>query len=251
MPLALLKLLQEFGEDFGLGYDQDVVHDLANFHVGNARRYRLHRIGGITQAGPTHQVLGVKHSDDVFRATLRIIDRNTRVLLFDHPSQGFLQGEVAGEGEDIGAGHHDFAHRNVFQFQGLVNHFLLEGRNLTELAAGRGNQVELIWRMDGTLPNLARTEYTQHDAGGAGHHKKEGAADGEENVHGSSDYQGDLFGTLQSQGFRNQCPEDHVQTADQSARNCDGDSVGISHGMWNAADRTLDHAGQQRLAHPA
>src|SRR5256885_41664 len=200
--------------------------------------------------GSAHQILGVEYSDDVFRAALRVIDGNARVLLLDYPSQGFLQGEVAGKGKNIRAGHHDFAHRNVFQFEGLVNHFFLKGRNLTELAASRHKQLELIGRMDGTLANLARAEYTKHDAGGPAHDKKEGAADGEENIHRAGDGQGDLFGTLQGERFRDQFAEDHVQERDQSEGNYYGDAVGIKCGVWNASYRTFDHAGQQRLAHP-
>src|SRR5438045_2557873 len=109
MPFPLFEFFQKFGEDFGFGYDQNVVHDLADFHVSDARQHRLNGVGGVTQAGPTHQVLGVEHSDDVFWAALRVIDGNARVLLFDYASQGFFQGEVAGERKNVRARDHDLA----------------------------------------------------------------------------------------------------------------------------------------------
>ena len=77
-----------------------------------------------------------------------------------------------------------------------MNDFFLEGRDLAELSAGSDDQLEFVGRVDGTLANLARAEYAEHDAGRPTHHKKEGAADGEENVHGACDGQGNLFSTL-------------------------------------------------------
>ena len=96
VPLALLELLQQFGQDLGFWNHQDVVHDLADFHGGNAGRDRLAGAGGESQPGPTHQVLGVEHADDVFGAALRVEDGNTRMLFLDHARQGFVQRQITG-----------------------------------------------------------------------------------------------------------------------------------------------------------
>ena len=41
--------------------------------------------GSQPQARPAHQILGVKHANNMFRAALRIVDRDARMLLLDHP----------------------------------------------------------------------------------------------------------------------------------------------------------------------
>ena len=40
---ALFEFVQQFGEDFGLGDDQNIVHDLADLHARDARGDGLRR----------------------------------------------------------------------------------------------------------------------------------------------------------------------------------------------------------------
>ena len=61
------------------------------------------------QAHPAHQVFVIEHADDVLGAALRIVDRDARVLAFDHAGQGFVELQVGGQRKNVGAGDHDFA----------------------------------------------------------------------------------------------------------------------------------------------
>ena len=47
------------------------------------------------QAHPAHEILVIKHADDVLGAALRIVNRDAGVLAFDHAVQGFVEGEIA------------------------------------------------------------------------------------------------------------------------------------------------------------
>ena len=84
----------------------------------------------------------------MFGATLRIIDRNPRVLSFNHADQSVVENQIRRERKNIGTRDHNCAHRNAIEFDGVVDHFFLELRNLTELAAGGHDELQFVWRMN-------------------------------------------------------------------------------------------------------
>ena len=187
-------------------------------------------------------------------AALRIVDRDAGVLAFDHAGQGFVEREVAGQGKNVRAGDHDFAHGNAVEFDGAVDHLFLELGDLAELAAGGDDELEFVGRVDGAAAaRVAGAEEPQHQAAGAAHEKQHGAGEGEEGFHGRGDGQGDLLGALQGQGLRNEFAENHVQVGDQAEGDHDGDAVGIDGGVRNSLHelQSFDEAGDHGFADPA
>ena len=132
-----------------------------------------------------------------------------------------------------------------------MNHFFLEGRNLTQLAAGAHDQFQFVGRVHRPLAQLPRAKYLQHRASRPAHHENQGPRQGEKNVHGGGHREGDLLGSLQGQGLRNQLAQDHVQAGNQDEGNEDGGAVGIDHHVGHIAHPTLHDLGEQRLPDPA
>ena len=100
------------------------------------------------------------------------IYRNSGVLFLDDASQSIVEREIAGQRKNVGTWHHDFADGDVFQFQGVMDHFFLEGRDLAELSAGGHDQLEFVRRVDWTLANFRRTEYPQNRTRRPAHHEE-------------------------------------------------------------------------------
>src|SRR5580700_11659499 len=148
MAAAIFKFSEQFRQDFRFRHDQHVVHDLADLHAGDAGRGGLAKIAE-AQTHPAHEVFVVEHADNVFGAALRIIDRDARVLAFNHAGQGFIELQVGGQGKNVGAGDHDFADGDAVEFDGAVDHFFLKLGNLAELAARGHDQFEFVGRVDG------------------------------------------------------------------------------------------------------
>ena len=43
------------------------------------------------QAHPAHEIFVIEHADNVLGAALRVVDRDARVLAFDHAGQSFVE----------------------------------------------------------------------------------------------------------------------------------------------------------------
>ena len=129
------EIAEQVEQRLGFRHNQHVVHDLADFHLADLYlRNAHHRDHGTgrsqTQARPAHEVFGVKHSDNVFGAALRIIDRNARVLIVDHARQRFVEREVGGQRENSRPRHHHLPGGDVVEFERVEQHFFLRGRKL-------------------------------------------------------------------------------------------------------------------------
>jgi len=48
---------------------------------------------------PADKLFVVKDADDVLGAALRVVDGDARVLAFDNAIQGFVEGEIGGQGK--------------------------------------------------------------------------------------------------------------------------------------------------------
>ncbi len=61
------------------------------------------RLAKIDQAkpNPANELFVIKNADDVFGAALRIVNRDARVLAFDHAVEGFIEREIGGQGKNI------------------------------------------------------------------------------------------------------------------------------------------------------
>ena len=94
-------------------------------------------------------------------------------------------------------------------------------------------------------------EYPQHPAGRPAHDEKQGAGQGQEDVHGRRHRQRHLLRALQRQRLGNQFAQDDVQAGDQDERDENCNAVSVNRGVRNVLDRTQHHLGQQRLTHPA
>ena len=187
------------------------------------------------QPHPAHEVFVVEHADNVLRAALRIVDRNARVLAFDHACQSLVELQVGGQRKNVGTRHHDFAHGDAVEFDGAVDHLFLKLGNLAELAAGGDDEFEFVGRVDGaSAAGRLRTKHPQNQATGAAHEEQDGARKGEEGLHGRGHGESDLLGALQGQSLRHQFAEDHVHVGDQAEGDGDGDGVGVDGGVRNS-----------------
>ncbi len=175
----------------------------------------------------------------MFGAALRIVDGDARMLAFDYAVQGFVEGEIRGQGKNIGTGDHDLADGDAVEFDGVVNHLFLRLGNLAELAAGGDDELEFVGRMNGAAAaGVAGAEKPQDQAAGSAHEKKHGAGEGEERFHRSGHGQGDLLGALQGQRLRNEFAQQNVQVSDQAESDGDSDAVSIDRGVRNFLNET-------------
>ena len=171
-----------------------------------------------------------------------------------HPGQRFFQREVGAQRENIGARHHQLANGRIVQFQGIVDHFFLEFRNLAKTAAGGHDQLELVRRVHHAPPaaaELAGPEHFQRKAARFAHDKKERTSDFQKDVHGRGYCQGDTLGSLQGQGLGYQLAQDDVQVRNQEEGDDDGDGVGIHRDVGDPAQEFFEQPSQRRLADPA
>ena len=95
---------------------------------------------------------------------LRIVDGNAGVLFLNDSAKRFVQGQVAGQGENVRARHHDFTYGDVIQFQRVVDHLFLHVRDLPELAAGGDDQFQFVRRVHCATAHLARSKKLEHEA---------------------------------------------------------------------------------------
>ena len=95
LAAALLKLLQEFDGELGLGNDGELAHDLAKGEAGLALAAQRESDGAeVHEAG---DVLGVDDADDVLGARASgIVDGDAGVLLLDDAGAGLFRGMSAG-----------------------------------------------------------------------------------------------------------------------------------------------------------
>ena len=119
------------------------MHDLPDLHPRDAAS------GGLAQAAEaephvTHEVFVIEHADDVLRPTLRIVNRDTRMLSFDHADQGVIEREIGGQRENVRPRHHNRAHAHAVEFDGVVDHLFLKFGNLAELATGGNDELEFV-----------------------------------------------------------------------------------------------------------
>src|ERR1700722_13547013 len=155
---ALFEFIQQLRQNFCFGDDEHIVHDLANLRARNTRGHGLAKIHQL-EPHPADELLVIKNANNVFRPALRIVNRNARMLAFDHAVQRFVEREIGGQGKNIRPRDHDFANRDAVEFDGIVNHFFLRLRDLAELAAGCGSEVEFVGGVDGAAAaSSARSE---------------------------------------------------------------------------------------------
>ena len=203
------------------------------------------------QPRPTHQVLGVKHADNMFGTTLRIVDRDARVLIVDHPRQGFVQVQVGGQRKDSGPRHHHLTRGDVVEFERIQQHLFLRGRELAGVVRGGYDELEFVGGVNRAVADLAGAEGAQDETSRAAHANGQGAGDGQEDVHGRGDRQGNPLGPLQGERLRNQFAEDHVQAGDHHEGDRDGDGMSVDQRVRHASDPALEQSRQNRLAQPA
>ncbi len=79
----------------------------------------------------------------------------------------------------------------------------------------------------------------------------ERGGDGEKDIHGRGDRQGDAFGALESQGLGYEFAEGYVQAGDEHEGDADGDGVRIEDGVGDAANPAFEEARQNGFAQPA
>src|SRR6202790_4812919 len=193
MPLALSKLSQQFGQNLGFWDYQNVVHDLTDLHVPNTAGDRLRRISSDAKPDPSHQVLRIKHSNNMFWTALRIVNGNSRVLLLHDSFQGLVQSQIPRQRENIRPRHHHLAHRDVVQFYGLMYHLLLKRRDLSELTAGGYDQFQFVRRVHGPLTSPTRSKRAQNRPCRPAHHEEHRPSESEKDFHRRSDSQRHLF----------------------------------------------------------
>jgi hypothetical protein len=99
---------------------------------------------------------------------------------------------------------------------------------------------------------FARPEKTQHQAARLPHEKKYRTCQGEKCLHRRGYSQGNLFGPLQGQSFRNKLAQKDVKVGDQSKGDHDGDAVGVDGRVRNLMHelQTFHEAGDHRFADP-
>src|SRR5579872_211860 len=253
MAPSFFELRQQLRQHFRLGNHHHVVHDLGYLHAGDAGSGGLAQVAQ-AKAHPAHQVFVIKHSDNVLGTALRIVNRDARVLSFDHAHEGLVEHKVGGQRKNIRARHHHFANGDAVEFDGAMDHLFLKFRNLSELAAGGDDEFELVGRMDSTAAASGLSaEHSQNQSAGAAHKVKHRACDGEEGLHGRGNREGDLLRTLQRQGLGNQFAQDDVHVSDQGKGNRDGNAVGVDGDVGKALHevQAADQAGDHGLANPA
>src|SRR5580700_6279321 len=227
------------------------MHDLADFHLRNA--LRRGKSGGGTQAlaGPAHEIFGVEDSDDVFGATLRIVDGDAGVLIVDYAGEGFVEVEIGGQRKNSGARDHHLAGRDAVEFEGIEQHLFLRRGELAGVVRGGDDKLEFVGRVDRAVADFASAEGAEDESGDAAHADRDRARDGEKDVYGCGYGQGDALGALQGERLGDEFAEDHVQAGDGDEGNGDGNGVGVKDGVWDAADPGLEEARQHGLAEPA
>ena len=252
VALALLKFAEQGEQGLGFGDDEDLVHDLSNFHLRDAFGGRRGDDAETeTEARPTHQIFGVEYADDVFGTALRIIHRDARTLLVDYAREGFVEIEVGGKRKNSGAWDHHLPRRDVIELKRIQQHLFLRGRKLSGGVSGGDDQLEFVGRVDGPVADVAGSEGAENEPGGAAHADGERSGEGEKDVHGRGDREGDSLGALQRQRLRNEFPEDHVQASDTDKRHGHGDGMSVDGGIGHATDPTLEQSRQDRFAEPA
>ena len=176
------------------------------------------------------------------------------MLAFDHAVQSLVEGEIGGQGKNIGARDHDFADGNAVEFDGVVDHLFLRLGNLAELAAGGDDEFEFVGRVDGaTAAGFAGAEKSQNQAAGAAHEEKHRAGESEKRLHGRGHGEGNLLGALQGKSLGHEFAEQDVQVGDQAEGDDDGDAVGVNRGVRDFVNETegFDQAGHHGFADPA
>ncbi len=187
----------------------------------------------------------------MLRPALGIVHRHARVLLVDHALQGLFQRNIAGQGEDVGTRHHDLAHQNVLQIEGVMNHLLLRPPQNSQPAAGGDDQLQLFRRLHPDLAHLVGAENFQNRLAGGGHEAQKRRGDGHEDVHRSGDQERNLFGALQGDGLGNDFAQNHDQVGDDDEGRGDGDTMGVERRVRQRSKQRLQHVGQRGFTEPA
>ncbi len=189
----------------------------------------------------------------MFRAALGIKHGYARVLPLNHPHQRIIQLQVGGKRKDIRPGDHHLAHGNAVEFDGAVNHLFLKFRDLAELSAGRDDEFKFVWGVDCTTTGRLCAEHPQNHPPGSPHKEEQGAGNREKRLHRGSNRQGDLLGTLQSEGLRHQLAENHMHISDQRKGDRDGNAVCVDGEVWQPMNElhSFDEAGDHRLTDPS
>ena len=132
-----------------------------------------------------------------------------------------------------------------------MDHFFLEGRDLSELPAGGHDELEFVGRVHRTLSDPARTQRSQYPSRGPAHHEQQRTGQGQKDVHRTGHRQRHLLRPLQGQRLGNQFAQNDVQAGDQNEGDEDCDAVCVNRGVGNILNRAQHHLGQQGLADPA
>ena len=97
-------------------------------------------------------------TDDVFRALLRVVNRNAGVLLFDDAPHGFFERHVGRKRKNIRPRHHDLAHGEIGKLEGAMDHIFLHRRQEPDATAGCDHEFQFFWRMDSAFFRLPRSK---------------------------------------------------------------------------------------------
>ena len=251
MTLAGFEFDQQIGQRLGFRYHQHLAHDVPHFQPAGpgdraSRRGAIHAI-----AQPAHQVLGVQHSDNVLRPALRIVNRNSRVLLVDDTLQRFLERQIAGHGKDIRPGNHDLAHGNVLQIEGAQDQLSFRRAQYPQSAAGGDDQLQLFRRVHAGLADLSHAEGFQHDARGGRHERQKRRGQRHEEIHRPGNGQRNALRPLQRNRLGNHFSQDDDHVGHQHKGQNNSDRMRVKVRVRQAGKQRLDHVSDRGFADPA
>ena len=129
---AGLHLAQQLGDALGLGHE-----------VGGARQLADGALLVAVALG-SHEVLGVDDADDVVDALAA--DRDAAVAVEEHDLHRVGDPEVGGDGDHVGAGHHDLADDGVAELDDRLDEAALLGLDDLVLHGQVGDREELLLR---------------------------------------------------------------------------------------------------------
>ena len=137
---ARLEFVEEIEDGLGFRNYEDLTHDLLESHF-RQRRGAEARAGRGAEVHEAGDVLGINDADDEFGAAGGVVDGDAGVQLVDDAGACVLNEHVEGQGEDALTRRHDFAGRELVDFDGAVNEGLLIFRKHAGAARGCGHEL--------------------------------------------------------------------------------------------------------------
>ena len=111
-------------------------------------RLCVRSLRGWPEEHESSQVFGIDNADDMFRAEGLVVDRDARMQQFDHPRTGFFNEHIRRQRKDFLPRRHDFANRDIVQFQSAMNQRLLELGEHAHAPGCGGEKLEFLGGMD-------------------------------------------------------------------------------------------------------